>query len=219
LNRSIALFNEQRRLLAELKRHWLGRRLNTLVYRRLRRAALTQDPVAANETLKQTLGQLKEDEQVPADPPPILCLLLLAELAAPDGLVRLVEAQGAQVVIEDSDLDERNLAELIPDDAHTVEEALLALAHAYLSKPPGPRMRDLPRRLTFLSQLIVERGVQAAVCAYSVFCDLYLAEYPSLKRHLEGLGIPVLLLELEDDTVSGQQRTRVEAFMEMMQKN
>jgi benzoyl-CoA reductase/2-hydroxyglutaryl-CoA dehydratase subunit BcrC/BadD/HgdB len=77
-------------------------------------------------------------------------------------------------------------------------------------------MRDLSRRMTYLSRLVAERGAQAAICAYSKFCDLYLAEYPSLKAHLEGLGVPVLLLELEDEAVSGQHRTRVEAFLEML---
>ena len=142
--------------------------------------------------------------------------MLLAELAAPAGLVRLVEGRGARVVAEDSDLDEQDLVEPLPADAETVGGLLAALANAYLSKPPGPRMRDLSRRLAYLTELVTERGVQAAICAYSKFCDLYLAEFPSLKAHLEGLGVPILLLELEDDAISGQHRTRVEAFLEMI---
>jgi benzoyl-CoA reductase/2-hydroxyglutaryl-CoA dehydratase subunit BcrC/BadD/HgdB len=137
-------------------------------------------------------------------------------LAAPAGLVRLVEANGARVVAEDSDLDERDLVGPVAADAGPVAETLAALARAYLSKPPAPRMRDMSRRLGYLGELVAARGAQAAVCAYSKFCDLYLTEYPSLKAHLEGLGVPVLLLELEDEAISGQHRTRVEAFLEMM---
>jgi benzoyl-CoA reductase/2-hydroxyglutaryl-CoA dehydratase subunit BcrC/BadD/HgdB len=216
LGRAIALYNEQRTLLAELKRHWLAGGVNTTAYRRLRRMALTQDPVAANERLGQALEEAEGIEKAPSAPSPNGRLLLLAELAAPAGLVHLVEAHGARVVAEDSDLDERDLAEPVPADAETVEGLLTALAHAYLSKPPGPRMRDLPRRLAYLSQLVAERGVQAAICAYGKFCDLTLAEFPSLKAHLEGLDVPVLLLELEDEAISGQHRTRVEAFLEMI---
>jgi benzoyl-CoA reductase/2-hydroxyglutaryl-CoA dehydratase subunit BcrC/BadD/HgdB len=127
-----------------------------------------------------------------------------------------VEAQGGQVVAEDSDLDERELTGAISAEATTVENALTALADAYLLKPPGPRQRDLPRRLTYLRQLVAGRDVVGAICAYSKFCDLFLAEFPSLKAHLEGLEIPVLLLELEDEALSGQHRTRVEAFLEML---
>jgi benzoyl-CoA reductase/2-hydroxyglutaryl-CoA dehydratase subunit BcrC/BadD/HgdB len=216
LHQAIALYNEQRNLLAELKRRWLAGSVNTTAYRQLRRMALTQDPVTANKRLAGALEDAERGEKDSSTPSETCRLLLLAELAAPAGLVRLVEVHGARVVAEDSDLDERDLAGTVPAEAGTVEEALAALADAYLSKPPGPRMRDLPRRLAYLSQLVGERNVQAAICAYGKFCDLYLAEYPSLQAHLEGLGVPLLLLELEDETISGQHRTRVEAFLEMM---
>jgi benzoyl-CoA reductase/2-hydroxyglutaryl-CoA dehydratase subunit BcrC/BadD/HgdB len=215
LRRAIAVYNEQRSLLADLKRRWLAGSLNTVAYRRLRRTALTQDPVSANERLRAAL-EASDGGASNASAPPAHRLLLLAELAAPAGLVRLVEGNGAQVVAEDSDLDERDLAETVPAETGTVEEALAALARAYVSKPPGPRTRDLSRRLAYLGGLVTERGAQAAICAYSKFCDLYLAEYPSLQAHLEGLGAPVLLLELEDEAISGQHRTRVEAFLEML---
>jgi benzoyl-CoA reductase/2-hydroxyglutaryl-CoA dehydratase subunit BcrC/BadD/HgdB len=215
LRRAISVYNEQRSLLADLKRHWLARGVNTVAYRRLRRTALTQDPMTANERLQETLAASQAGVGGSSNSP-TRRLLLLAELAAPAGLVRLAEANGARVVAEDSDLDERHLAEAVPSDAETEEETLAALARAYLSKPPAPRMRDLPRRLDYLSRLVAERDAQAAICAYSKFCDLYLAEYPSLEAHLKGLGVPVLLLELEDEAVSGQHRTRVEAFLEMM---
>jgi benzoyl-CoA reductase/2-hydroxyglutaryl-CoA dehydratase subunit BcrC/BadD/HgdB len=216
LHQAIAAYNRQRSSLADLKYQWLAGRVDTTTYRRLRRMALTQDPLAANGRLSETLEEAEAGEEARPVPPPSRRLLLLGELAVPAGLVRLIEAHGARVVAEDSDLDERDLARPVTADANTVEELLIALANAYLSKPPGPRMRDLPRRLAYLSQLVAERGVQAAICAYSKFCDLYLAEFPILKTHLEGLGVPVLLLELEDDGVSGQHRTRVEAFLEML---
>ena len=216
LQQAIALYNEQRNLLTDLKRQWLAGSVNTATYRRLRQMALTRAPKASNQQLRRTLEATAE---APSAPSSALRLLLLAELAAPAGLVRLVEAHGAQMVAEDSDLDERALAESVPVDAQTVEELLAALAHAYLTKPPGPRMRDLSRRLAYLTHLVEERGAQAAICAYSKFCDLYLAEFPSLKAHLEELGIPVLLLELEDEAISGQHRTRVEAFLEMRRES
>ncbi len=216
LQRAIAVYNRQRSLLADLKHQWLAGSVSTTTYRRLRRMALTQDPITANEWLSQTLEETEGGEKAFSIPSPSRRLLLLGELAVPAGLVRLVEAHSARVAAEDSDLDERDLAGPVSADANTVEGLLTALANAYLSKPPGPRIRDLPRRLAYLTQLVAERDIQAAICAYSKFCDLYLAEFPILKAHLEGLGIPVLLLELEDDGVSGQHRTRVEAFLEML---
>jgi benzoyl-CoA reductase/2-hydroxyglutaryl-CoA dehydratase subunit BcrC/BadD/HgdB len=216
LRQAILCYNEQRDLLTQLKSHWQTGSVNTIAYRRLRRMALAQDPLTANETLRQALDRMEQDEPDTSALPTRPRLLLLAELAAPAGLVRLVEERGARVVAEDSDLDERELAKPVSSDANAVDELLSELSHAYLAKPPSPRMRDTPRRLDYLTQVVAERGVQAAICAYGKFCDLHLAEFPTLNTHLEGLSVPVLLLELEDETISGQHRTRVEAFLEMV---
>ncbi len=222
LRQAVGLYNEQRGLLADLKRRWLAGSVATIDYRRLRRMALTQGPTSANERLRQALAkQATETVQETASFAGNAAfnghsrLLLSAELAAPDGLVRLVESHNAQVVAEDSDLDERDLAWTVPTEGETVDELLLALAQAYLDRPPSPRPRDLPRRLAYFSGLLAERSVSGVICAYSNFCDLYLAEFPSLRAHLRGLGVPVLLLELEDEAISGQHRTRVEAFLEL----
>ena len=222
LRQAIAVYNQQRNTLADLKRYWRVGGLNTASYRRLRRMALSQDPLTANQQLLQILQEMKDLGNFPDSDSPVMSssrgLLLLAELAAPASLVRLVESGGVRVVAEDSDLDERDVSDPVPADADTLGELLEALAFAYLSKPPGPRLRDLPRRLSYLSRLVVKRDVQGAICAYGKFCDLQLAEYPVLRAHLEGRGVPVLLLELEDDVISGQHRTRVEAFLEMLDK-
>jgi benzoyl-CoA reductase/2-hydroxyglutaryl-CoA dehydratase subunit BcrC/BadD/HgdB len=225
LRQAIQLFNQQRVLLAALKQSWLDGAISTLTYRRQRRMALTQEPLSANQALEQTLRDLVEQREREDGPrseptaPPRLRLLLSAELAAPTDLVRLIEARNGTLVAEESDLDERDLAEPIPletVEADDAEGLLITLASAYLSKPPGPRMRDLPGRLDHITGLVAQRGVMAAIFAYNKFCDLYLGEFPTLKAHLEGLGVPVLLLEMEDDALSGQHRTRVEAFLEML---
>lgn len=221
LRAAIELYNEQRSLLTELKTRWLAGHIQSAAYRRLRRLALTQPPLVANERLRQALADVPQGVGHAAQPigaPRAPGVLLLAELAAPAGLVQLLETRGARLVAEDSDLDERDVthAITIPNEARRADDLLEALAKAYLCKAPGPRMRDLSRRLDYLVHLVASRGVRAAICAYSKFCDLYLAEFPVLKAQLESLGVPVLLLELEDEAVSGQHRTRVEAFLEMI---
>ncbi|UCC62879.1 MAG: 2-hydroxyacyl-CoA dehydratase, partial [Anaerolineae bacterium] len=124
LRQAIALFNRQRGLLGNLKRHWLAGYVDTASYRRLRRAALTKAPLVANRQLENTLAEIESGAPPHPTPPTAAVsprLLLLAELAAPADLVRLVEAAGAQVVAEDSDLDEGDLSAPVPADAETVE--------------------------------------------------------------------------------------------------
>jgi benzoyl-CoA reductase subunit C len=220
LRAAIGLFNEQRALLARLKQTWLAGCLPTPTYRRLRRSALTEPPLIANAALRRQLdeGGLETGATLPSSDvgPSPLRLLLLAELAAPSSLVRQLEAAGAHVVGEDSGLDELAVADSVPDAGETIEQLLAGLARAYLNQPPAPRTRDLPRRLAHITGLVRERRANAAICAYSKFCDLPLAEYPILRTELERMGVPTLLLELEDDALSGQHRTRVEAFLEMV---
>jgi benzoyl-CoA reductase/2-hydroxyglutaryl-CoA dehydratase subunit BcrC/BadD/HgdB len=216
LREAIALYNDQRALLAELKRRWLDGIITTATYRRLRRQALTADPITVAEQMRLMLAEIDamdEDSGFESSSAGH-GLLLLAELAAPESLVRLIEGLGARVRAEDSDLDERDLARTVPTELETVEEFVWALARAYLTRPPAPRMRDLARRLDYLTQLVLGRHIQAAICIYNKFCDLFLAEFPILKKHFEGLHIPVLLIEMEDEMLGGQQRTRIEAFLE-----
>ena len=98
-----------------------------------------------------------------------------------------------------------------------IEEMLRDIAARYLDKPPCPRMRDFARRLTYLSQVISERRIEGVICFYYKFCDLFMSEYPVLRRAMQDMGLPILLLEDEGEaTLSGQHRTRVEAFLEVL---
>ncbi len=218
LRSAIALYNHQRRLLTALKARWLDGTLPTPSYRRLCRLALTEHPQRVHEALQNQIDALSTSAEALGLTGEAngsgMRLLLIAELAAPAALVRQLESAGARVVAEVSDLDELSMTQIIAETGETIDDLLMALAEAYLGKSPAPRMRVPSRRLEYLTQLARERTVDAVICAYSKFCDLPLAEYPLLKAAMERLGIPVLLLELEDETLSGQHRTRVEAFLE-----
>ena len=105
---------------------------------------------------------------------------------------------------------------IAPGDT-TQDEMLRDMAARYLDKPPCPRMRDFPRRLAYLSQLISKRRIDGVICSYYKFCDLFMSEYPILRKAMQDLDLPVLLLEDEGEaTLSGQHRTRIEAFLEVL---
>ncbi len=139
-------------------------------------------------------------------------LLVAGSLFVNRGLVALLEGSGARIVAEDNCADMRD--DIAPvGERDGVDGMLRDLASAYLSKPPCPRMRDVPRRLDHLSRLAARYQVDGIICSYFKFCDLFLAEFPALKA----LGKPLLLVEEEGDmTLSGQARTRVEAFLETL---
>ena len=211
LAEAISRYNRIRRLWRGARRRWLDGLMSTAEYHCLRITALTSHPAAAEESFAEALsGQDGRDSQ-PAAPG----VMVIGGDAVKKPLLLTVEDAGLRVVAEDSDADEREfLGEVsVGDD---VESSILELARAYLTKPPSPRMCNPEARLAYLRGLIDERGVKGVVVSYYKFCDVNLAEYPLLSRQLREWGIPSILLEEETLGFSGQNLTRLEAFLEML---
>jgi benzoyl-CoA reductase subunit C len=213
LRRAITLYNEQRSLLATLDERWFQGMIPSTDYYELRHATLTDDPVLVNAQLRNKLEE--RQEQAPHSPsrPRVM---LVGSLLTNRELVEAIESYGAQIVAEDSCSSGRELPTQIEGSGNT-DDMLRDIAVKYLDKPPCPRMRDFPRRFAYLSELIGERRIEGVVCSYYKFCDLFMSEYPILRRAMQDMDLPVLLLEDEGESaLSGQHRTRVEAFLEVL---
>jgi benzoyl-CoA reductase subunit C len=211
---SIQCYNEQRSLLEELDRHWRDGAVPTARYQSLRHTSITEDPLPFNARLREELEHLPSGA---VNSPTGARVMLLGSLLTSGGLVQAIEESGARVVAEDSCSVGRELAGQV-EVSTDVDVMLGNLAAAYLAKPPCPRMRDFPRRLAYLSKLATDHEVDGVVAFLYKFCDLFMSEYPVLRRTLLEMGVPVLLLEDEGEaTLSGQHRTRLEAFLEVLQ--
>lgn len=206
---AIDLYNEQRCLWRALRQRWIEGELTSTEWHDLRWLALTTDPVSANAELADHLTPLPLGEG-----PGVrdgVRLLLLGGMNIPRQLLAFIESCGARVVAEDSEADERVETEPVPGP--DVE----ALASSYLRKPCGPRPNALARRLDRLTRLLDERGAQGVIAYYPKFADAYLAEYLVLAEVFKARGLPALLLEEDGESgFSGQQRTRLEAFLEVL---
>lgn len=213
LKKAIECYNEQRSLIADLDGLWSRGRISTSQYYELRDASTTVDPALVNARLRETVHEKREP--APASPPGPRILLVGSLLVQPE-LVEAMESHGARIVAEDSCSIGREMAGQI-ETSGDVDDMLRHIAAAYLHKPPCPRMRDFRRRFEYLSQLIADRGVEGVVCSYFKFCDLFMSEYPTLRETLQDMDLPVLLLEDEGEAaLSGQHRTRIEAFLEVL---
>ena len=71
-------------------------------------------------------------------------------------------------------------------------------------------------RFPHILNLAREYGVQGAILIQQKFCDPHECDVPSLRRFLEGNGIPCYFLEFEVTVPIGQFRIRVEAFIEQI---
>ena len=98
--------------------------------------------------------------------------------------------------------------------------ALENLARSILSRSPCARTlrQHEPNRL---AEWIVggarESGAKGVIAHVMKFCDPYLARLPAIRNRLKEENLPLLVLEGDCSLRSfGQQRTRIEAFAEML---
>lgn len=94
------------------------------------------------------------------------------------------------------------------------------LSNSILSKPPCARTFN-PEAPGGMSEDVLEKaslsGAKGVIGHTLKFCDPYLARIPSLRKTLKKKGMPLLMLEGDLTLRSiGQQRTRIEAFIEML---
>jgi benzoyl-CoA reductase/2-hydroxyglutaryl-CoA dehydratase subunit BcrC/BadD/HgdB len=92
------------------------------------------------------------------------------------------------------------------------------LAERYLYNVPCPFMTDLPKRLNRVIRIARDYSVQGLVYYNLKYCDIWRAEFKSIKDTLyKQLSVPSLLIETDySPTDVGTIRTKVEAFLEMI---
>jgi benzoyl-CoA reductase/2-hydroxyglutaryl-CoA dehydratase subunit BcrC/BadD/HgdB len=100
------------------------------------------------------------------------------------------------------------------------EDLLPGLARAVLGQKPCARTFDPDRPAGIADDILAAAraaGVRGAICHTVKFCDPYLARLAAIRRTLQEGGMPFLVLEGDCTLRSiGQQRTRIEAFVEML---
>ena len=94
------------------------------------------------------------------------------------------------------------------------------MAAALLARPRCARTFDNRWPLALAEELLEaarRRGARGALCHVAKFCDPYLERLPVIREAFRGAGMPLLVLEGDCTLGSiGQQRTRLEAFLEML---
>ncbi len=129
----------------------------------------------------------------------------------------LFESCGARIVADDLCTGSRLFAPLGPA---TGGDPFVHLARGLLQRPPCARTLD-PSRPGRLAGLIAAAakasGARGVIGHVLKFCDPYLARLPAVRDALREAGLPLLVLEGDCSLRSlGQQRTRIEAFVEML---
>jgi benzoyl-CoA reductase/2-hydroxyglutaryl-CoA dehydratase subunit BcrC/BadD/HgdB len=132
-------------------------------------------------------------------------------------LHHLLETSGAAVVCEESCTGTRAFSDLVAEDKRSVDDQLKAIADRYMQihcacfTPNTERIDDIVR-------LAKEYKVDGVVHYNLLFCHTYANEAVKVRKALEKAGIPLLCVETDYGDDSGQLRTRIDAFLEMIQK-
>jgi benzoyl-CoA reductase/2-hydroxyglutaryl-CoA dehydratase subunit BcrC/BadD/HgdB len=126
----------------------------------------------------------------------------------------VIERAGGRVVLNATETGERTLGGPI-DPRALAEEPLEAMMRLYFDGVAEIFQRPNSRLYEWLGRELAARGVRGLLLRRYLWCDMWHAEFPRLKRWSP---VPVLELDVCDDDRSAAGRTagRIEAFLEML---
>ncbi|MCL5291784.1 MAG: 2-hydroxyacyl-CoA dehydratase family protein [Actinobacteria bacterium] len=97
------------------------------------------------------------------------------------------------------------------------DDLLDALAERSLQTPPCSRMVRETSRFPSFAREAQERGARGVIFATQPYCDASLLEYSDISHEAEQLGLPTLLIELDESPTGGEiAREKIKQFMELI---
>jgi len=92
------------------------------------------------------------------------------------------------------------------------------LSKHYINQFPCPR--EMPKELRFkrIVELAKEYQVKGAIALTIRYCNNVVWSQPNLSADLEKVGVPTFVLDMDyGEPITGQIRTRLEAFLESIE--
>lgn len=208
LRASIALYNEQRRLLATLYGH-RGRLAVDQLWS-LTLAGMVMPVEEHNAQLREALRGAEGQSDIARPGSAVLLVgAVLDDLAIPE----LIAELGGQVMGDDLCTGSRYFDTLADEKI----DPYAALADRYLQRAACPTKHDAARpRAQRLLELVRSNKAQGVIFVLPKFCDPHAFDYVPLAKTLTEAGVPHLLIETDLTVPAGQLRTRVQAFIELL---
>lgn len=215
LREAIALHNETRALLRRLTlmRGEDAPPLSAEEAFEISMAATVLPRREANALLREALSEVEQRTPAVKLGPRILVTGSILDHPA---LLRMIEQEGGVVVGEDLCNTTRGFWQSVDEDpALPPLEALWRFGN---ERPWCACMHPTQARLDYLNALVDELAAEAVIYFNLKYCHPFLYEAPLFQRALEQRGLPVTVLEVGHDLSGhGQLRTRIQAFIEMLE--
>lgn len=129
----------------------------------------------------------------------------------------IIETSGAVIVGEESCVGERGTRNLTDDTGETVEELMDAIVDRHF-KVDCAIFTPNPDRLNHIREMVDAYGADGVIHYGLQFCQPYLTEAMGVEKVLEAENIPILRIDTDYSMEDvGQLKTRVEAFIELLQ--
>lgn len=141
--------------------------------------------------------------------------IFLTGSMAPYQLLKKVHELGGRIVLDDLCCGKRAV-DFTEEPAREEKNPYRYLAHLYLKRIPCACMKDALGQILNLKETLPEYNIDGIIFSYLKFCDPWYYYGQLLKEKLR--QVPVLVLETEEMGVgvTGQQVTRIAAFLEML---
>ena len=134
-------------------------------------------------------------------------------------LPNLIEDSGAVIVCDElCSGDHGVLGDSVNVDEWTMKDMLAAIADRYLQPVTCPCFTPNDKRVDKIARMVKDFGVDGVVYHQLRGCYVHKIEFSRVTTALKNLRVPVLGIETDythEDL--GQMRTRIEAFLEMIQ--
>jgi benzoyl-CoA reductase subunit C len=143
-------------------------------------------------------------------------LMLIGSVMTNPEFIKSIEELGVIVVTDELCTSTRYWSD--PVILEGAKNPLEAISRRYLNNFPCARMYPSTNRFDRIVKLAREARIDGIISETIRYCVPYAHDIPLLRDRLESEGIPLLTLDVEYGTSgSGQIRTRVQAFLEMVE--
>ena len=171
-----------------------------------------------NELCDELEERIKEDVSIVEKSAPRI-LLTGTPMAVPNWKMHnIIETSGGIVVCEENCTGTRYFTNTVKEENKTMEEAAEALTERYFNNVHCACFTPNTERIDDILRLAEEYHVDGIINVNLKFCNLYATENYFVERRLKEEGYKVLTLETDyEDSDAEQLRTRVSAFLEMIE--
>ncbi|MEW6440555.1 MAG: 2-hydroxyacyl-CoA dehydratase family protein [bacterium] len=213
MRESVRLYDEMRRLIRELyalrrdrTRSLCGAEVQALVA--LSSSMPVEDYIGL---LQATIHSASMEERTTESR---LRVMLIGNCLDDLSYTEFIESLGAAIVADVSCFGVLT----VWDDIGCGGDPFEGIATSYLGRTTCPRMPQTEtKRLELIRQMARDHDVDGIIFERMMYCTLWSGETMWLKRDLRELDIPLLILDREYTLHgTGQDKTRIEAFLEMI---